>query len=218
MRFLVTLFVLFVVAFGGVHTAQAQNNSVWGELERVHDIRKIQEALFHLGYDIVVDGSYGPSTEKVVADFQRRLGNFGTGYLSQQERSELLHEPTEDPWMSISYDRDGHFWPEWDISGRVMANAITQRLCKKWSKYPATCQTIDRNSGWIVAVSCRDRRGGGHWSIKATDDPQEEVITAALAEVLPRVVAGYQGLSDVEDACRLELVLSNEGITWLDKR
>ncbi|MGI9499778.1 MAG: peptidoglycan-binding domain-containing protein [Geminicoccaceae bacterium] len=54
--------------------------------------RQIQEALVFLGgYDSIIDGNFGPRTEKAIRVFQERLGVQRTGELSKWQVTELLN-------------------------------------------------------------------------------------------------------------------------------
>jgi peptidoglycan hydrolase-like protein with peptidoglycan-binding domain len=59
---------------------------------------EIQDALINKGflvnrvegYRANADGSFGPNTRSAIKNFQRSIGASGTGFLSEQQRIELL--------------------------------------------------------------------------------------------------------------------------------
>lgn len=54
----------------------------------------LQNALYHLGYDIDVDGSFGPATEKTLKAFQKKEGIDVDGYAGVQTHLALLKKLT----------------------------------------------------------------------------------------------------------------------------
>jgi peptidoglycan hydrolase-like protein with peptidoglycan-binding domain len=53
------------------------------------EVRDAQRALHDRGFNVAVDGIYGPSTEQALRDFQRQQGLQQTGQLDQQTLSAL---------------------------------------------------------------------------------------------------------------------------------
>lgn len=55
-------------------------------------VRVIQTLLKQIGYNIAVDGSYGPATEKVVMDFQKQKGLKVDGYCGVETHKAIIKE------------------------------------------------------------------------------------------------------------------------------
>lgn len=53
-------------------------------------VRKLQEKLNEFGYNLAVDGSFGPATDKAVRDFQKKKGLVVDGYVGPATRKALF--------------------------------------------------------------------------------------------------------------------------------
>jgi len=58
-------------------------------------IKEIQQRLVKYGYDLVVDGEFGPETYNAIWDFQGRLCKTKDGIIGSETISKLNEEPTE---------------------------------------------------------------------------------------------------------------------------
>lgn len=61
-----------LLAFSG--TADAQSSKMRGA-----EVRQVQQALADAGYDIQVDGAWGPNTRRALLDYQQKNGLSATG-------------------------------------------------------------------------------------------------------------------------------------------
>ena len=69
----------------------------------VHTISGLQQALKKLGYDVAVDGKYGPQTRQAVIGFQMHAGIVADGVAGAQTEAQLIFElsnmrPTSSPF------------------------------------------------------------------------------------------------------------------------
>jgi len=81
--------------------------------KRGDDVKWLQSVLLHLGYDIDVDGSYGPATTAVVKKFQERYGLSVDGKSGPKTRPKL-----KSVWGDV-----GHSWCEGVVTSEPTASS-----------------------------------------------------------------------------------------------
>lgn len=57
------------------------------------EVKLLQESLNRVGFDLLVDGDYGPGTERAVRDFQDRVGIVGDGVFGDKTAAVLSGHP-----------------------------------------------------------------------------------------------------------------------------
>jgi len=74
----------------------------WPKLENYGpNVKKVQQLLVKVGYNIKVDSSFGPATDKAVRDFQKKHGLAVDGQAGPQTQSKLK-EVTSKPTLKIT--------------------------------------------------------------------------------------------------------------------
>lgn len=71
-----------MLAFAGAAEAQSSNMSR-------SEVRQVQRALNDAGYDVAVDGAWGPNTRRALSDYQRTQGLNATGRADRETLAAL---------------------------------------------------------------------------------------------------------------------------------
>lgn len=147
------------------------------------DVRKCQKLLVQHGYDIAVDGDFGPGTEKAVISFQKSKGLSADGIVGPNTWNALLdvdtkHEPSE-PLPPILQHAKDMGYEIWDEPNRLWLFGIRDKSPQS-NSFDDTlgCYYYTEEGGWMSYFWPGTTDPGTYW----LENPGRVEGTAILVE------------------------------------
>ena len=157
------------------------------------DVKWVQSVLYNLGYSVVVDGSFGPSTRDVIKQFQADYGLDVDGSCGPATRSKLLEQWNKKKNGNINITL--HAWLSNEEYGDVPDKFISRDrvyLCYElvdsdtWQKINSL---VDKN--YTAKVTLYNPDGSVHYTASFDNDD------ASWISIVPKQAGLYRGTVEV---------------------
>lgn len=163
------------------------------------DVEAVQEIFYNHGYNIVVDGNYGPKTEESIRKLQSNIGQSVTGILTYDQWLSLKAESLPKSWGALSASIDGKFGEAHNKSSRALAEQIALRRCERYTKRGCIVISIHDN-GWSIAKWCKRKNTTWIFMGASTVNYQtaHEELLRQVAGIDPRITFGGKCFKQIE--------------------
>lgn len=147
------------------------------------EVRKLQKLLKQHGYTLTIDGDFGPTTHKIVCNFQQDKGLHVDGVVGSKTWAVLLQVPTkyelEEPLPPILKKAQDLGYQVWNEPYRLWLFGIRSKETQS-NKFDDTigCYYFHPNGGWVSYFWPATTDPGKYW----LENPSYVAGTAILVE------------------------------------